>query len=92
MFTNLNKRSYLTYNGLGNFCLKTNQFEKAENYYTKAIEINPKRSAKIYKNRAYLREKQSKNSLKQKMILKNYLKYFPKAPDRGIIEQAIREL
>ncbi|QLH05707.1 tetratricopeptide repeat protein [Nitrosopumilus ureiphilus] len=87
----INKRSYLTYNGLGNFYLKTNQFEKAEKYYSKAIEINPKRSAKIYKNRAYLREKQNKNS-EAKDDLKNYLKYYPKAPDRGIIEQAIREL
>jgi len=87
----INDKSYLTYNGLGNFYLKTNQFEKAENYYTKAIEINSKRSAKIYKNRAYLREKQNKNS-QTKDDLKNYLKYFPKAPDRGIIEQAIREL
>ena len=26
----INNRSYLTYNGLGNFYLKTNQFEKAE--------------------------------------------------------------
>ncbi|MCV0366708.1 MAG: tetratricopeptide repeat protein [Nitrosopumilus sp.] len=87
----INKRSYLTYNGLGNFYLKTNQFEKAENYYTKAIEINPKRSAKIYKNRAYLREKQNKNS-EAKDDLKSYLKYYPKAPDRGVIEQAIREI
>ena len=87
----INKRSYLTYNGLGNFYLKTNQFEKAEKYYTKAIEINPKRSAKIYKNRAYLREKQNKNS-GAKDDLKNYLKYYPKAPDRGVIDQAIREL
>ncbi len=87
----LNDKSYLTFNGLGNFYLKTNQFEKAENFYTKAIEINPKRSAKIYKNRAFLREKQNKNS-KAKDDLKNYLKYFPKASDRGIIEQTIREL
>ena len=87
----VNNRSYLTYNGLGNFYLKTNQYEKAENYYTKAIEIDPKRSAKIYKNRAYLREKQNKNS-DAKEDLKSYLKYFPQAPDRGIIEQAIREL
>ena len=76
---------------MGNFYLKTNQFEKAENNYTKAIEINPKRSAKIYKNRAYLREKQNKNS-EAKDDLKNYLKYYPKAPDRGVIEKAIREL
>ena len=87
----INPRSYLTFNGLGNFYLKTNQFEKAENSYTKAIEINPKRSAKIYKNRAYIREKLNKNS-DAKEDLKSYLKYFPKAPDRGIIEQAIREI
>ena len=76
---------------MGNFYLKTNQFENAENYYTKAIEINPKRSAKIYKNRAYLRDKLNKN-LEAKEDLKTYLKIFPKAPDRGVIEQAIREL
>ncbi len=87
----INKRSYLTLNGLGNFYLKTNEFGKAENYYTKAIEINPKRSAKIYKNRAYLREKQNNNP-QAKDDLKNYLKYYPKASDRGMIEQAIREL
>jgi tetratricopeptide (TPR) repeat protein len=87
----INNRSYLTYNGLGNFYLKTNQFEKAEDYYTKAIELDPKRSAKIYKNRAYLREKQNKN-FDAKEDLKSYLKYFPQASDRGIIEQAIREL
>ena len=87
----INNKSYLTFNGLGNFYLKTNQFEKAESSYSKAIEINPKRSAKIYKNRAYLREKLNKN-LDAKEDLKSYLKYFPKAPDRGIIEQAIREI
>ncbi len=87
----LNNRHYLSYNGLGNFYLKSNQFEKAESCYGKAIEINPKRSAKIYKNRAYLREKQKKNS-EAKEDLKNYLKFSPKAEDRGIIEQAIREL
>ncbi|WP_316506707.1 tetratricopeptide repeat protein [Nitrosopumilus sp.] len=87
----INRRYYLTYNGLGNFYLKTKQFEKANDYYTKAIKIDPKRSAKIYKNRAFLKEKQNKNS-EAKEDLKNYLKYFPKASDRGIIEQAIREL
>ncbi len=87
----INKKSYLTYNGMGNFYLKTDQFEKAESYYTKAIEINPKRSAKIYKNRAYLREKQNRNA-EAKDDLKNYLKHHPRAPDRGVIEQAIREL
>jgi len=87
----LNNEYFLSYNGLGNFYLKSNQFEKAESCYTKAIEINSKRSARIYKNRAYLREKQKKNS-EAKEDLKNYLKFAPKAEDRGIIEQAIREL
>ena len=87
----INNKFYLAYNGLGNFYLKSDQFDKAEFYYTKAIEINPKRSAKIYKNRAYLREKQKKN-YEAKNDLKAYLELFPKAKDRGIIEQAIREL
>jgi len=87
----INNRSYLSYNGLGNFYLKTNQFKNAEDCYSKAIKINPKRSAKIYKNRAYLREKQNKNAV-AKDDLKNYLKYYSKAPDRGVIEQVIREL
>ncbi|HSB83036.1 MAG TPA: tetratricopeptide repeat protein [Nitrosarchaeum sp.] len=87
----LNNRFYLAYNGLGNFYLKSNAFEKSEFYYSKAIEINPKRSAKIYKNRAYLKEKQKNNS-DAKNDLKSYLKLSPKAKDRGQIEQAIREL
>ena len=87
----LNNQNYLSYNGLGNFYLKTSQYEKAVKYYSKAIEINPKRSAKIYKNRAYLFEKQKMN-LKAKEDLKNYLKLAPNAEDRGLIEQAIREL
>jgi tetratricopeptide (TPR) repeat protein len=87
----INSNSYLSYNGMGNYYLKSNQYENATNSYTKAIKINPKRSAKIYKNRAYLQEKQSKNS-EAKEDLKTYLKLFPTASDRGIIEQAIREL
>ena len=87
----INNRNYLSYNGLGNFYLKSNQFEKAIKCYNKAIAINPKRSAKIYKNRAYLLEKQKMN-LEAKEDLKNYLRLAPRAEDRGIIEQAIREL
>ena len=87
----LNPNSYLTYNGLGNFYLKTGQLEKALEYYNKAIGIDGKRSAKIYKNRAYLLEKQKRNA-EAKDDLKTYLKLLPKAPDRGVIEQAIREL
>jgi tetratricopeptide (TPR) repeat protein len=87
----ISQRFYLAYVGLGNYYRKSNQFDKSEIHYSKAIKINPKRSAKIYKNRAYLKEKQKKNS-EAKNDLKSYLKLFPKAKDRGIIEQAIKEL
>lgn len=87
----INNNCYLAYNGLGNYYLKSNQFDKAESFYTKAIKINPKRSAKIYKNRAYLLEKNHKNS-QAVDDLKNYLKLYPRAKDRGMMEQAIREL
>lgn len=87
----INPNSYLSYNGMGNYYLKSNQLENAEKCYSKAIKINPKRSAKIYKNRAYILEKLGNNS-EAKEDLKTYLKLFPNAPDRGIIEQAIREL
>lgn len=86
-----NSSSYLSYNGQGNYYLKTSQFEKAKDCYTRAININSKRSAKIYKNRAYINGKLEKNS-EAKEDLQKYLKYFPQAPDRGVIEQAIREL
>ena len=87
----LNNRHYLSFNGLGNFYLKSNQFEKAENYYKQAIKINSKRSAKIFKNLAYVLEKQGKNQ-ETKESLQNYLKLSPHAHDRRMIEQAIREL
>ena len=86
-----NSRAYLAYNGLGNYYLKKTEFAKAESYYTQAVEINPKRSARIYKNRAYLREKQNLAD-GARDDLKLYIKYLPNAPDRGVIEQAIRDL
>jgi len=57
----------------------------------KLLKLIQKDLLKFTKNRAYLREKQNKNS-DAKEDLKSYLKYFPRAPDRGVIEQAIREL
>lgn len=86
-----NGNAYLAYNGLGNFYLKGKEFARAEEYYTKAIGINPKRSARIYKNRAYLREKQGR-ARDAGEDLKEYLRHNPRAPDRGVMEQAIREL
>ena len=74
----------MTYNGLGNFYLKTNDFQKAEDCYTKAIEINPKRSQpKI----VLILESNKVIILMQKTISKLF-KTFSEAPDRGIIEQA----
>ena len=87
----INDRCYLAYSGLGNYYLKNGKFDKAESLYTKAIRTNPKRSAKIYKNRAYLREKQGKNA-DARDDLKEYLRLLPGAADRGAIELAIREL
>lgn len=87
----INGNAYLAYNGLGNYYLKKGEFARAESCYTHAVGINPKRSARIYKNRAYLREKQN---LTQEACddLRSYLQYLPHAPDRGAIEQAIRSL
>lgn len=87
----VNEKCYLACNGLGNYYLKSGKFEDAESFYTRAIGINPKRSAKIYKNRAYLLEKKHKNS-QAADDLREYLRLYPRAEDRGIIEQAIREL
>lgn len=87
----LNARSYLAHNGLGNHLLKSGQLEKAKDHYTRAIAINPKRSAKIYKNRAYLLDKLG-DKAGAKADLGRYVTLYPKAPDRGVIEQAMREL
>ena len=87
-----NPRAYLAHSGLGNYYLKRGDHARAESCYTRAIEINPKRSARIYKNRAYLREKMGGMIQETREDLKTYLKYLPAAPDRGAIEQAIRDL
>lgn len=87
----INSNAYLAHNGLGNYYLKKGEFAKATLYYTNAIEINPKRSARIYKNRAFLREKQNQRQGAHD-DLQLYLQYLPNALDRGAIEQAIRGL
>ena len=87
----INTQFYLAYRGLGNYYLKTKQYEKSELNYARAIKINPTRFGPIYKNRAIVRLEQQKNQ-EAKEDLKNYLKFTPKAKDRGIIEQEIRKL
>ena len=86
----INNRCYLAYRGLGNFYLKTKQYEESENYYSKAIEINNNRFGPIYKNRAIVRQQQNKMS-KAKEDFERYLKFTPNAKDRGLIEQALKE-
>jgi tetratricopeptide (TPR) repeat protein len=86
-----NKRCFLAYRGLGNYYLKTKQYERAVSYYTHAIDINPTRFGPIYKNRGIALLELKKNS-EAKQDLHNYLKFTPNAKDRGGILQAIKEL
>ena len=86
-----NPNCYLAYRGLGNFYLKNQQFDKSENNYTRAIEINDNRFGPIYKNRGYVRHQQNKiNGAKQDY--QDYIKFTPKAKDRGMIERALNEM
>lgn len=86
----LNKRYYLAYRALGNYYLKKEQYDAADTWYTRAIDINPVRFGPIYKNRAFARSRSGKGSVKED--LEKYLRYTPDAPDRNSIQQAMREL
>ena len=87
----INDRCYLAYRGLGNYYLKNKQYDKAGQYYTKAIEINTTRFGPIYKNRGLARLEQKK-TIEAKQDFENYLKYTPNAKDKQSILQALREL
>jgi tetratricopeptide (TPR) repeat protein len=86
----LNKRYYLAYRGLGNYYLKNEEFDVADEWYSLAIDINPVRFGPIYKNRALARLKSGKDSVKED--LEKYLHYMPEATDRISIQEAIKEL
>ncbi len=87
----INDKYYLAYRGLGNYYLKNKQFEIAENYYTKAIKINPSRFGPIYKNRGITRlEKNKKNLAKQDFS--DYLKYTPDAHDKDTVLEALKNI
>ena len=86
-----NKNCYLAYRGLGNYYLKTKQYDEAEKFYTFAIGINESRFGPIYKNRGIARMSLNKNN-DAKKDLENYLKYTPNAKDRDDIIQTIREI
>jgi tetratricopeptide (TPR) repeat protein len=86
----LNKRYYLAYRGLGNYYLKNEEFDVADEWYSMAIDINPVRFGPIYKNRALARLKSGKGSVKED--LEKYLHYMPGATDRISIQETIKEL
>ena len=86
-----NKKSYLAYRGLGNYYLKTKQYDMAEKNYTTAIEINSSRFGPIYKNRGLARMSLHKNK-QAKQDFEDYLKYSPNAKDKDSIIQAITEM
>lgn len=87
----LNKRSFLAHRGLGNYYLKIRDLPKCENYYTRALQINPTRYGSVYKNRAIARMQQGKNA-QAREDLEEYLKLVRNAPDADTISQAISEL
>ncbi|MDE1862637.1 MAG: tetratricopeptide repeat protein [Thaumarchaeota archaeon] len=87
----LNRRCYLAYRGLGNYCLKSGDYAGAEKYYSEAIGINPHRFAPIYKNRGVARLEQKKTDGARE-DLERYLEEMPDARDRAAISQALSEL
>jgi tetratricopeptide (TPR) repeat protein len=87
----LNATYYLAYRGLGNYYLKNKDYMKAEEYYTKAISVNPYRFGPIYKNRALARIQLENNSGAKEDLLK-YIEQTPNALDKNSIEDAISQL
>jgi len=87
----LNSKYYLAYRGLGNYYLKAKDYQNAENYYTKAIEVDPFRFTPIYKNRGLARFEQKKLE-SAKEDFKKYIEQFPEAHDKISIEKAISEM
>ena len=87
----LNARSYLACRGLGNYFLKNKQYSKADEYYSRAISINPSRYGPIYKNRGIARLEQ-KDRAGAKADLEEYLRQTPGALDASSIRSALREL
>ncbi len=87
----LNPKYYLAYRGLGNFYLKRKDFQKAEDYYSRAIKVNAFRFGPIYKNRALARVQLDKNISAKEDLIK-YLRQSPNASDKSDIEKALEQL
>ena len=87
----LNSNYFLALRGLGNFYLKTKDYQNAEKYYSQAINLNPNRYGPIYKNRAFSRLELNKNDeAKQDLII--YLEKTPNAQDRQQITEALKSI
>jgi tetratricopeptide (TPR) repeat protein len=86
----LNERYYLAHRGLGNYYLKMKDYSLAEEYYSKAITINPSRFGPIYKNRAIARMQLGNNKGAKEDLVK-YLEQVPAADDRKSIEEALAQ-
>jgi tetratricopeptide (TPR) repeat protein len=86
----LNGRYYLAYRGLGNYYLKKNNHSLAEEYYSRAININPYRFGPIYKNRAIARMQLGNNKGAKEDLVK-YLELTPSAEDRKSIQEALNQ-
>jgi tetratricopeptide (TPR) repeat protein len=87
----LNPKYYLAYRGLGNYYLKTKDYQNAEKYYSMALDVDQTRFAPIYKNRGLVRFEQKKLELAKEDFQK-YLEQMPEAKDRVSIQQAIEQL
>jgi tetratricopeptide (TPR) repeat protein len=87
----LNSNYFLALRGLGNFYLKSKDYQNAEKYYSQAITLNPNRYGPIYKNRAFSRLQLNRNQeAKQDLIL--YLEKTPNAKDREHITEALNSI
>ena len=71
--------------------LQSADFQNAELYYSKAIEINPLRFGPIYKNRAIARMELGDKVGCRNDLLK-YLEQVPNAADRASIGEALNQL
>jgi tetratricopeptide (TPR) repeat protein len=87
----LNPTYFLAFRGLGNYYIKSQDYQNAEKYYSQAIDLNPNRYGPIYKNRAFSRLQINKNlEAKQDLIL--YLEKTPNAKDREQIIEALKSI
>lgn len=82
---------YLAFRGLGNYYLKKKDYSRAEEYFSEALNINPKRFGPIFKNRALARlQLGDKKGCKDDLV--RYLEQVPNANDKTSIQEALAQL